>query len=257
MCYYYDYSTGQTTDPKFVAAIIDIIRGSLLSDPEISVVESDASAMKCRYAFKMLGYEKMSKEKKVTLVNLTEDQNEEITMKIANQSFKFSVPQTIKNAHLFINVPKIKYMKPTKISCALKNVYGCNPLEAKFRYHPFLDEVIVGLNKIMKPKLCIIDGIIVRGRYTKKLDLVMASTDSVATDSVAAKIAGLNPKKVHHITLAEKEGLGKTSYRVVGESIQYFAKRFPQKDMKAKIGSNFIDFGLFILKKLGRARIAT
>jgi len=26
LCYYWDYSTGQTTDPKFVAALIDLIR---------------------------------------------------------------------------------------------------------------------------------------------------------------------------------------------------------------------------------------
>ena len=46
MCYYWDYSTGQTTDPKFVAALIDILRSQIRSDLDISIVESDASAMK-------------------------------------------------------------------------------------------------------------------------------------------------------------------------------------------------------------------
>ena len=73
LCYYWDYSTGQTTDPKFVAALIDLIREKISPDTDISIVESDASAMKCKYAFKMLGYEKLSQNHDVNLVNLSED----------------------------------------------------------------------------------------------------------------------------------------------------------------------------------------
>lgn len=58
MCYYWNASTGQTTDPKFVAALIDIIREKT-SSRDISIVESDASAMKCTCAFKMLDCEKV------------------------------------------------------------------------------------------------------------------------------------------------------------------------------------------------------
>lgn len=57
-CYYWDYSMGQTTDPKFVAAIIEMLRQNISQNVDISIVESDVSAMKCKYAFKMLGYEK-------------------------------------------------------------------------------------------------------------------------------------------------------------------------------------------------------
>jgi uncharacterized protein (DUF362 family) len=53
LCYYWDYSTGQTTDPRFVAALINLIRDEISSSVEISIVESDASAMKCKYAFRM------------------------------------------------------------------------------------------------------------------------------------------------------------------------------------------------------------
>ena len=63
MCYYWDYSTGETTDPKFVSALVDVIRNQMSKKAEVSIVESDASAMKCRYAFRILGYEKMAVEK--------------------------------------------------------------------------------------------------------------------------------------------------------------------------------------------------
>lgn len=252
MCYYLDYSIGETTDPKFVAAIIDFLRDHISSNLEIFLVESDASAMKCKHAFKMLGYEKMANKKKVKLINLSEDKNEEINVKIANLSYKFSLPGTINNADLFINVPKMKYMAHTKISCALKNIYGCNPYPKKFKYHAHLDEAIVGLNKLMKPDLCIVDGIIVSGRYTKKLGLVMASVDPVAIDVAASRIVGLNPKKIDHIVLAEKEGLGRMDYKTVGENIEYFAHRFPRNSSRDKIRSTIIRFGLLALRKLGR-----
>jgi len=72
MCYYWDYSTGQTTDPKFVAATIEILREKISPNVNISIVESDASAMKCKYAFKFLGYEKIAEQCNVNLVNLSE-----------------------------------------------------------------------------------------------------------------------------------------------------------------------------------------
>jgi len=252
MCYYWDYSTGETTDPKFVAGLVDFLRENVSSNLEICVVESDASAMKCRYSFRLLGYEKMAKEKKVKLVNLSEDSSEETEVKTGNRSYTFLLPNTIKNADLLINVPKIKYMMNVKISCALKNIYGCNPHPEKFEYHPHLNEAIVGLNKIMKPDLCLVDAIIVRGKHTKKLGLVMASTDPVAIDSAAARIVGLNPKKIEHVVLAEKVGLGKMRYKTVGEGIEYFAQRFPRKNTRDKVWSNIAYFGLSALKKLGR-----
>jgi len=248
MCYYWDYSIGETTSPLFVSGLIDFLR-ERLSSPEVYIVESDASAMKCKHAFRMLGYEKLANKKGVNLINLSKDENKEIKVTTANKSYKFLIPATIKNADLFINVPKIKYMAGTLISCALKNIYGCNPYPQKFKYHSKLDEVIVALNKIMKPDLCLVDGVIVRGQHTKKLGLIMASEDSVSTDSAAAKIIGLNPKKIRHIVLAEKEGLGRIRYKTIGENIEYFAQRFPRKDQIEKIEHAIIKLGVSVLRK--------
>lgn len=251
MCCYSDYSTGITTDPKIIAALVDFLKESVSSDAQISIVESDASAMKFDYSTKILGYEKMSNEKSVELVNLTEDSAEEVRVQVANIFYTFLLPVTIKSADLFINVPKIRYMLGTKISCGLKNIFGCNPYPKKFKYHPHLSEVIVGLNKIMKPDLCLLDGVIVHGKYAKKLGLIMASSDPVALDSAAARIAGENPRKINHIVLAEKEGLGSLNYKVVGESLQSFAKQFPKRNARDKIRFAVNRLGMSTIRKLG------
>ncbi|MEM2143826.1 MAG: DUF362 domain-containing protein [Candidatus Jordarchaeaceae archaeon] len=236
LCYYWDYSTGQTTDPKFVAAIIDLIREKMSVNAEISIVESDASAMKCKYAFKMLGYEKLSKGYNVKLINLSEDKNDTIKVNVGLKSFSLRVPETIKKAELRINVPKIKYtMEPIKLTCALKNIFGCNPYPKKFQYHSRLEEAIVAINKAIKFDLCIIDGIIASGIQPRKLGLVMASQDQVAIDAAAAEIAGINPQKIRYLKLAEKEGLGKTSFVPKGVPISYLRARYPRKDAKTKL----------------------
>jgi uncharacterized protein (DUF362 family) len=247
MCYYWDWSTGQTTDPLFVAALIGLLREEISSDVEISIVESDASAMKCKYAFKYLGYEKLAKDCNVNLVNLSTVDTEKATVKVMDKVFEFMVPRIIKDADLCVNVPKMKYMGFTKISAALKNIYGCNPYSRKFEYHSKLDEVIVALNKVMPFDLHILDGLTVCSSKTVRLGLVMAGQDPVAIDSVAAKIMGVNPKSVVHLRLAEKEGLGKTSFVVKGVNIDYFRRRFPRRSFYEKV----IALGYRVACKLG------
>ena len=235
MCYYWDYSTGQTTDPNFVAAIIKVLREEFSSDIDISIVESDASAMKCKYAFKYLGYEKLAEEYKVKLVNLSKVESEPIKVEVKGEIFDFMIPKIIKNADLRINIPKMKYMMLSKISCALKNIFGCNPYPKKFKYHPKLSETIVALNKAMSFQLNVLDGIRVFGSKTLKLGLVMASQDPVAMDAAAATIMGVNPKSVDHVMLAEKEGLGSTSFMVKGVELNYFKDKFPRRRLSDKL----------------------
>ncbi len=235
MCYYWDHSIGETTDPEFVGTLIDVIRHTTSPDVKIYVVESDASAMRCKYAFKMLGYEKMAMENSVELVNLTKGESLKVKVNVGHHSHEFHIPQIIADADLLINVPKIKYMGQVKISCALKNIYGCNPYARKSVYHRWLDEAIVSLNKIMRPNLCLLDGVIVRGIKTFKLGLVMASTDPVAFDAVASRIAGINPYSVRHIMLARKEKIGDVDFIPKGDDLTYFENLFPRKDIKHRM----------------------
>lgn len=235
LCYYYDYSTGETTDPRFVSILIDVLRKLLSSDPDIFVVESDASAMKCKYSLRMLGYEKMAKEKNVSLLNLTEEENHSTELKINNFNFEFHIPHIFREADLLVNVPKIKYQSGVQMTCALKNIFGCNAYPKKYVYHRALSEAIVGINELIKSNLVVADGIVVNGVKTKRLGLVMASIDPVALDAAAARILGLNPKSVKHIMLAYKEGLGNVHFIPRGESFEFVKRLFPKRKLRDKI----------------------
>jgi uncharacterized protein (DUF362 family) len=183
----------------------------------------------------------------VDLVNLSTVEAEKVAVKVADGVFEFMVPKIIRDADFCVNVPKMKYMRSTKISAALKNIYGCNPYPRKFEYHSKLDKVIVALNKVMPFNLHVLDGLTVCGSKTLRLGLVMVSQDPVAVDAVAAKIMGVNPKSVVHLRLAEKEGLGKTSFVAKGVDIDYFRRRFPRRSFSEKV----ITLGYRVACKLG------
>lgn len=251
LCYYWDYSTGQTTDPKFVAGLIDLLREKISKDMDIAIVESDASAMKCKYAFKMLNYEKLSGDHTVRLVNLSEEETRTREVTAGTQKFQLAVPRIIEEADLKINLPKIKYaMEEIKITCALKNIYGCNPYPQKFEYHSKLGETIVALNKAMKFDLCIIDGNIVSGVQPQRIGLVMASKDPVAIDAAAARIAGVNPNTMKYLKLAAEEGLGNINFAESGIPLDYFKAKYPKKGIRKKLLGKA--YGMVVKMKLGK-----
>jgi uncharacterized protein (DUF362 family) len=235
LCYYWDATTGQTTEPRFVGELIDLIREQIHPDADIAVVESDASAMRCKYAFRMLGYEKLVKEKNVRLVNLTQDECTSVDVPCNGNVYNFMVPQTISGADLKINIAHIKYtVDPVKLTCALKNIFGCNPTQKKFKYHADLGNVIVALNKAMPFDLCLIDNNIAAGVQPRRMGLVMASQDPVALDSAAAKIAWLNPAKIPYFRTAEREGVGKRAYVLRGEPLEAFRAIYPKVTFNMK-----------------------
>lgn len=229
LCYYWKSSAGETTDPELIEAIVDVLRLHGISD-DIYLVESDATVMKTKYAFRMLGYEKLAKKKNLKLMNLSQDTLLPAGTDATDSLFEHvKIPETLATADLFISVPKLKLHPLPGLTCALKNQFGCIPFEKKVTFHKNLNEVIALINKLLTPDLILVDGIISKGRTPKRLDLIVASQDPVAVDFIAAKIAGLNPKRIKHIVKSENLGVGSTNVKCVGEDLLQFARRFPRR----------------------------
>ena len=234
LCYYWNASTGQTTDPALVSALIDYIRENCGRNVRIKVAEADASAMQTKYAFPLLGYSQLAAQKKVELCNLSEDETEEKEIQVSSQKFTLKVPKTLLQSDLFINMPKLKVMRATHITCAMKNLFGAIAYSRKVTYHPHLAETIVAINKILKPHLNIVDGIVALGNYPVKLNLLMAGQSTFATDYIAAKVMGYKPSRIKFLTLAIKERQGNPrDISVVGEKIETFRKDFPTENTLA------------------------
>lgn len=226
LCYYWDYSTGQTTDPRVVSAIVDWIRQRAGNNISIFVAEADATAMRTKYAFKMLGYEKLAREKNLKLINLSEGEILEKEVTVAKERFVLPVSSLLLDADLLINVPKLKTHRAVGFTCALKNMFGAIARPRKFVYHSKLAETIVGINKIVSTDIVLVDGIIVSGKTPKKMGIVITSKDALATDLVAAEAVGYKPSRVPYLNLAIREGIGD------GENLHIVANPIGLADIK-------------------------
>lgn len=233
LCYYWDYSTGMTTDPRVVSAVIDWLRQKVGEDADIVVAEADASAMRTKYAFKMLGYEKLSLDKKIKLCNLSEGEIVERNVEVAGQAFVLPVSEALLDADLVINVPKLKYHRVIGLTCALKNMFGAIAKPRKYSYHDRLARVIVGMNKIVKSDVVLVDGIIACGKTPKKLGVIMTSDNALAADCLAARAFGYDPPRIAYLKLGMKEKIGDVSDLNLIESrarLEDIRKEFPRQN---------------------------
>jgi uncharacterized protein (DUF362 family) len=208
LCYYWNSSTGETTDGRVVSAVIDYVRNKVGNDVDITVAEADASAMKTKFSFSVLGYDKLCQEKRVNLKNLSEGKIVDVQVKVRKKGFVLPINEILLNADLVINIPKLKTHNFVGATCALKNMFGAIAKPRKYSYHRMISDIIVGVNKIVKSHLTVVDGLIVRGSCTKKLGVILAGDDPLATDFVAARIMGFNPKRLPYLSLAAKEQIG-------------------------------------------------
>ncbi len=231
LCYYWSSASGYTTDVRVVEAIIDVVREQCSQDVNIKIAEADATAMKTRHAFPMLGYTQLAEKKQVELFNLCEGEKVKKDVTVNGINLSFEVSNLLLEADLFINVPKLKTMPEVAITCAYKNLFGAMAHVRKADYHVHLNESIVAINKILKPHLTIVDGLFALCHRPMKLDLILAGTDTFAVDWVAAQLLGYDPSKVKFLSVARKENMGNPAdLKVSGLTIEEVIRTIPNKN---------------------------
>lgn len=214
--------TGAITHPKFLDALLKYLR-SHFDEIEIYVVESDSRMVLADLYVKWFGLLSVIKRWNAIWCNLSKMEVER--KKIDGVYLKeVEFPQVFKGS-FFITLPKLKTNILTKMTCCLKNQFGCLRTIHKARYHNYIDDVIADLNRVFKPDFCIVDGIIsmvgCKGPafgIPMRSELIVAGKDPVAVDSVCAEILSFDPLSISHIKRARDLGIGSMSYEVVGEN---------------------------------------
>ncbi len=135
--------------------------------------------------------------------------------------YDYYISRPVLDADLIINLPKMKTHTLTRYTGAVKNLLGVLPGGRKREIHvraPGVTEfsrALVDILELVKPQLNIMDGILGmegNGPGTSgtphAYNLLAASTDAVALDSVLAGAMGFPPGGVVHLAQAEERGLG-------------------------------------------------
>ncbi len=159
----------------------------------------------------------------------------------------FYLPEIVKKADLIVNVPKMKTHTLTKMTGAIKNLYGCIPGGLKQVYHKKakgdeqFSNLLLDIYQNIKPGLNIMDAVVcMEGEgptsgKPRKVGFLIASRNAVALDITSSRIMGYNPKEILAIKEAEKR-FGKLSIKVVGEKIKnlHFKKPLSYKKKAVK-----------------------
>jgi uncharacterized protein (DUF362 family) len=196
------------TDPSLTAAVCEVLR---TRTRRIVIVESDGLRQTADEAFAASGYVEVARRLGVQLVNLSGSPWLPVTCEPAGN---IELPRILIEADVFITLPVLKTHALTYFTGALKNQWGCLPQYDRILMHKHLDPLLATLHRVLKPHLAIMDGIIgMEGRgpangKPRRLDVVLASRDSVALDSTAMRLVGLEPQRARHIVLAAEQGLG-------------------------------------------------
>ena len=179
------------------------------------------------------------------------------------QGGRYFIHKDVLNADVYITVPVMK-IHTTGITVALKNQIGLAPstrygfsktagvpqdnyqtnlTHDRNRPKYWTDKEIVDLSNLAKIKFVVVDAIAcLESQKTAewrngvvqnlvRMNTIVAGADPVAVDHICARLMGLNPDDIEHITLAERVGLGTNNpdnIIIVGADLEQTKRRFKQ-----------------------------
>lgn len=221
LCSFRAPGSGAITHPLFLDAILCYLRKNF-DALEIIVIESDATDSKPDITLKWFGFDKVLEKWDARWYNLSK--NPTITKRIDGLYFKeIELSEIFNDYDYFISIAKLKTHSLAKITACLKNQFGCLPYKNKVVYHKNLNDIIADVNLIMKPDLCIVDGILSMSGGVAiygipiQSNLLITGKDPVSVDTVCAKIFGYSPRRISYIQKSKKLGVGTDEYTLVGD----------------------------------------
>jgi len=233
ICTDVDKSGFATTDVKIVEALITLVlkeEGGL----SIKIVESDSESKFADEAFEKFGYKSLEEKLRslgfdVSLVNLSHSPT--VPVELDGLYFKNpELPNVITGSKYFVSVAVAKTHYLTFVTGTLKNLFGLLPRKDQSFYHANINEVIVDLNRLVRPDLCIVDARVGlegwEGPITRRLNTFILGRNPISVDATMARIMGFKPERIRHLVEAEKYGLGTLNPKVLGKSLKSTTVKF-------------------------------
>jgi uncharacterized protein (DUF362 family) len=155
-----------------------------------------------------------------------------------------------------VHLPTVKCHIHTTTTGAMKNAFGGLLSTHRHFTHTWIHETLVDLLTIQKeihPGIfAVMDGTTAgngpgpRTMYPEIKNIILASTDQVAIDAVAAKMMGFDPLSIRYINLAHQTGLGCGDPReieIIGEDVSHVNWNFSVGTNAVKFAAKIFWFG--------------
>lgn len=249
---------GITTHPEVVRAVV-----KLLKTINCQILLGDGPSVWGNHienvdeVYERTGIKKVCIEEDVTLVNFDKRRMRE----------KFPLTTWLDNCDYLVSIPKFKTHDFTILTGAIKNLFGLVSDTFKTELHKNyfqpdnFAKILVDIYQEAKPALSVVDAITAMegdgpgssGKLRQK-NLLLASCDCVALDSVMSLIMGLEPFDILSTKEAAARGLGIADIKsiiILGEKLQdIIGKPFllPSTSFKSKLPGPVIELAKKLIK---------
>jgi len=244
---------GATTTGAVIRAVAQLV----LEVGGKPVIAEAGSAQKGLDAFRNAGVFDFAAQNGVPMKNLNEDDMVETEIPGAAVLPKVKVARTALEVDKLITVPVLKTHDQCWVSLGIKNIKGILPTEEKRHSHKLgVERAIVDLNRRFPPALVVIDGTYgMEGLGPMHGDavpmgLIIGGGNALATDGVATRVIGLEPKQIKHLRYAAEAGLGPKNFdevRVLGNSIDSVQRTF--KTAQQAVEEQYAEMGIRVVSK--------
>ncbi len=209
----YHYTTGATTSPHVIRALCELAKEA--GARKVSIAEGSGVGSKTEEVFAVTGLKEISARIGVDLINLKKTKTVYLGIPNGKVFRRLKIPEVFMEADVVVNAPVMKTHDVFPATLGLKNMKGVLQEKDKKRFHKWgLAQSIVDLNKLVLPQITVLDGTVgMEGMgpthgTPANLGIIISSFDTVAADSVAAAVMGIDPLEIEYVKLASEQGLG-------------------------------------------------
>lgn len=211
------------TSPEVIEAALDVLNDTEANT--VNVIENVTQSNVTRVVFNVIGIDEIIQRKKAKAIYL--DEKNSIKIKIGEDDKQVKFPEILQEKlienrenNFYLSIPKLKTHSMTTVTLGVKSQMGLiDHLSRPTWHNQNLHRFLADIYGYIQPDFTIIDGLnaIIHGhyplenkleKYVEPLNILIGGKDTVAVDTVAAKILGYDLEEVKHLKLSEEAQLG-------------------------------------------------
>jgi uncharacterized protein (DUF362 family) len=241
------FSPGTYTEPAVVDALLGWLGDHGYRRP--ALMENCTHGAATRLVFAVIGYADIARRHGAEVVYLDEGgtvpytlEGEEAPIRIPHRLYETFIDPARRPGNFYLSLPKLKTHSMTTVTLGVKNqqAFPIHEDRMHFHNHDTLHLRLARLYRMVQPDFCIIEGLtaVFHGNApprtlldecSAQLNILIGGQDTVAVDTVGARVLGYTLEEVEHLRLTAEWGLGEgrlEQIELVGD-LSPFQTRYP------------------------------
>jgi len=241
------FSPGTYTDPAVVDALLGWLGDHGYRRP--ALMENCTQGAATRLVFAVTGYAGIARRHGAEVVYLDEGgtapytlEGEEAPIRISRRLYETFIDPSGRPGNFYLSLPKLKTHSMTTVTLGVKNqqAFPIHEDRMHFHNHDTLHLRLARLYRMVRPDFCVIEGVtaVFHGNVpprtlldecSAQLNILIGGQDTVAVDTVGARVMGYTIEEVEHLRLTAEWGLGEGQLErieLIGD-LSPFQTRYP------------------------------